>query len=36
VPDTGATNAYGFYIESNMKALNKLILLRYFPQHFQT
>jgi hypothetical protein len=36
VPGTGATNAYGSYIESKVKALNKLILLRYFPQHFQT
>jgi hypothetical protein len=33
---TGTTNAYGSYIESKVKALNKLILLRYFPQHFQT
>ena len=31
VPGTGATNAYGSYIESKVKALNKLILLRYFP-----
>jgi hypothetical protein len=32
---TGATNAYGSYIESKVKALNKLILHRYFPQHFK-
>jgi hypothetical protein len=31
VPVTGHTNAYGSYIESKVKALNKLILLRYFP-----
>jgi hypothetical protein len=36
VPGTGANNAYGSYIKSRVKALNKLILLRYFPQHFQT